>query len=176
MALAPDRASFNSATPHQRRRAMLKRTRRLPRLLTARPLPVAEFPVLAAVLGAASLPTQDRDEPGREFFAFSDPRGTLVGYGGIAVIGANALLQSVITVPEMRDRGYGMAIVDRMLALALRRGVHTLYLLTTTAVPFFDRLGFAAIDRAEAPPGIAATREFATYCSGSAVLMCRRLV
>jgi N-acetylglutamate synthase-like GNAT family acetyltransferase len=155
---------------------MLKRIRRLPRLLTARPLPEGERPVLAAVLTAASLPSQDLSDPGREFFAFRDPRGTLVGYGGIEVLGADALLRSVITVPEMRDRAYGAAIVDRMLALALRRGVRTLYLLTTTAVPFFERLGFAAIDRTEAPAAIAATGEFATHCPASAVLMRRRLV
>ena len=105
---------------------MQKRTRRLPRLLTARPLPEGERPVLAAVLSAASLPSDDIEAPGREFFAFRDPRGTLVGYGGIEVLGADALLRSVITVPEMRDRAYGVAIVERMLALALRRGVRTL--------------------------------------------------
>jgi N-acetylglutamate synthase-like GNAT family acetyltransferase len=154
---------------------MLKRTRRLPRLLTARPLPEGERPLLAAVLSAANLPSRDLSEPGREFFAFRDPRGTLVGYGGIEVLGADALLRSIVTVPEMRDRAYGAAIVDRMLALALRRGVRTLYLLTTTAVPFFERIGFAAIDRAEAPPAIAATHEFTTYCPESAVLMHRRL-
>ena len=154
----------------------MKRIRRLPRLLTARLLPAGELPALAAVLSAAGLPTQDLGETGREFFAFRDPRGTLVGYGGIEVLGLDALLRSVITVPEMRGRDYGAALVDRLLALALRRGVRTVYLLTTTAVPFFERLGFAAIDRAEAPPAIAATREFATYCPASAVLMRQRLV
>jgi N-acetylglutamate synthase-like GNAT family acetyltransferase len=154
----------------------LNRLRRLPRLLTARPLPAGEHPELAVVLSAASLPAEDLGEPGREFFAFRDPRGTLVGYGGIEVLGRDALLRSVITVPEMRGRAYGAALVDRMLALALRRGVRRLYLLTTTAAPFFERLGFTAIDRAEAPPAIAATREFTTYCSASAVLMCRHLV
>jgi N-acetylglutamate synthase-like GNAT family acetyltransferase len=155
---------------------MLKRTRRLPRLLTARPLPEGERPVLAAVLSAASLPSEDLSEPGREFFAFRDPRGTLVGYGGIEVLGADALLRSIVTVPEMRDRAYGAAIVDRMLALALRRGVRTLSLLTTAAVPFFERMGFAAIDRADAPAAIAATKEFATHCPASAALMRRPLV
>lgn len=155
---------------------MLKRTRRLPRLLTARPVPEGERPVLATVLSAAGLPSDDVGSPGREFFAFRDPRGTLVGYGGIEVFGADALLRSVITVPEMRDRAYGVAIVDRMLALALRRGVRTLYLLTTTAAPFFERLGFVAIDRGAAPPAIAGTSEFTTRCPVSAVLMRRRLV
>ena len=154
----------------------MNRIRRLPRLLTARPLPSGEHPALAAVLGAASLPAEDLGEPGREFFAFRDPRGTVVGYGGIEVLGRDALLRSVITVPEMRGRAYGAALVDRMLALSLRRGVQTVYLLTTTAVPFFERLGFTAIDRAEAPPAIAATREFTTYCPASAVLMRRHLV
>ena len=149
--------------------------KRIRRLLIARLLPAAERPALAAVLSAAGLPTQDLGEPGREFFAFRDPRGTLVGYGGIEVLGRDALLRSAITLPEMRGRAYGAALVDRMLALALRRGVRTVYLLTTTAVPFFERLGFTIIDRADAPPQIAATREFAAYCPASAVLMRQHL-
>jgi N-acetylglutamate synthase-like GNAT family acetyltransferase len=131
---------------------------------------------MAVALAAAGLQAEDIDEPGREFFSFRDPRGTLVGYGGLEVLGSDALLRSVITVPEMRDRAYGAAVVDRMLALALRRRVRTVYLLTTTAVPFFERSGFAVVDRAEAPAAIAATREFSTYCPVSAVLMRRLLV
>jgi N-acetylglutamate synthase-like GNAT family acetyltransferase len=95
---------------------------------------------------------------------------------GSSFYGADALLRSVITVPEMRDRAYGVAIVDRMLALALRRGARTLYLLTTTAAPFFERLGFVAIDRAAVPPAIAGTTEFTLHCPATAVLMGRSLV
>src|SRR5262249_14936342 len=149
---------------------MLKRTRRLPRLLTARSVPPGERAALAAGLRAAGPPAQGLAAPRPAFFALLPPRGTLAGYGGLEVLGADALLRSVITVPEMRDRAYGVAIVSRMELLALRRGARTLYLLTTTAASFFEKLGYAAIDRSEAPPAVAATREFTIHCPASAVL------
>jgi amino-acid N-acetyltransferase len=46
-----------------------------------------------------------------------------------------------------------------------------IYLLTTTAPDFFAGLGFRRAGRKTAPPAIRATRQFATLCPASAVLM-----
>ena len=154
---------------------MLRTLRRLPRMITARPLAESERANLIAILAEAGLPTDDTGAPGCDFFGFRDQRGDLVGYAGLAIHASNALLRSLVTPPEFRGRGYGRAITDRMMALALRRGVRQLYLLTTAAAPFFEQLGFQAIDRAEAPPTIAATAEFATLCPATATLMRRML-
>jgi amino-acid N-acetyltransferase len=54
-------------------------------------------------------------------------------------------------------------------------GVRELFLLTTTAEPIFARWGFRRVDRAEAPPAIRESREFASLCPASAVFMARRV-
>jgi len=53
--------------------------------------------------------------------------------------------------------------------------VRALYLLTSTAESYFERRGYRRIDRAEAPPSIQATREFASLCPASCAFMFKRL-
>jgi hypothetical protein len=48
-------------------------------------------------------------------------------------------------------------------------------LLTETAAPFFAKLGFYPIAHDEAPVAILATRQAASLCPASAILMARRL-
>ena len=50
-----------------------------------------------------------------------------------------------------------------------------LRLLTTTATAFFRRIGSVAVDRAEAPPALHGSEEFAHVCPASAVCMLLRL-
>jgi amino-acid N-acetyltransferase len=53
--------------------------------------------------------------------------------------------------------------------------MRALYLLTTTAETYFEHRGYRRIDRAEAPPAIESTREFASLCPSSSALMIKRL-
>ena len=46
-----------------------------------------------------------------------------------------------------------------------------MWLLTTTAAPFFARLGFATMERASAPQALQASREFAAACPAGATCM-----
>ena len=50
-----------------------------------------------------------------------------------------------------------------------------LYLLTTTAEGYFPKFGFERITRAEVPPSVQASVEFATACPASAIVMRKRL-
>ena len=131
------------------------------------------MPLLAEALAAEGLPTEDLDGEARRFFAFRDRAGTLVGFAGMELLGANALLRSLIVLPPAREARHGTAIVGWIAAEAARRGVRTLFLLTTTAAPFFEKLGFRRIGRDEAPPAVAATAEFGRLCPSSAVFMAR---
>jgi len=63
--------------------------------------------------------------------------------------------------------------VDELLEAAERRQLSGLYLLTTTADNWFPRFGFARVDRAAVPAGIAATWEFKTGCAQTAVAMAK---
>ena len=50
-----------------------------------------------------------------------------------------------------------------------------LYLMTESAAGYFSARGLVAIDREDAPPEIAATRQFSSLCPGDAAFMLRRL-
>ena len=60
-----------------------------------------------------------------------------------------------------------------MLRKAKAKGLTELFLLTTTAAAFFERLGFRAVPLDTAPLPIQHTQEFSTLCPSSAVLMRR---
>ncbi|CAO3435649.1 Arsenate reductase (EC 1.20.4.1) glutaredoxin-coupled, glutaredoxin-like family [Azospirillum doebereinerae] len=134
------------------------------------PLADAERPALASLLAANGLPTDDLGEPGRRFWRVADAQGTL-GYGGLELHGADALLRSVVVPAERRGAGGGRAVVAALRAQAVTLGVERLWLLTTGAAGFFERLGFQRVERASAPPAIQSSAQFAGLCPGSAVCL-----
>lgn len=97
--------------------------------------------------------------------------GTLVGVIGLQVLGAVGLLRSLAVSPGRRGAGFGTTLVSDAEALAARVGIGTLYLLTTTAAPFFARLGYETIPRSGAPAAIAGTTQFAELCPVSSIFM-----
>jgi hypothetical protein len=94
---------------------------------------------------------------------------------GLEVFGSVALLRSLAVAPEARGLGHGKTLVDSIEGYARGLGVTELYLLTTTARPFFESLGYALADRSAAPESIRATREFSSICPGSAAFLVKRL-
>jgi len=54
-------------------------------------------------------------------------------------------------------------------------GVAQLVLLTETAETFFRRLGYAVIDRDQAPFAVTSSAEFRTLCASTAVCMTKRV-
>lgn len=138
-------------------------------LIELRPGQLAE---LEAALESAELPYEDLAEPGRRFYRLDEGERTL-GWGGLELHGPDALLRSVVV--RDRGRGTGRALVARIGDEARRLGVERLWLLTTTAAPFFAKLGFDEAARDAAPAAIRATREFRDICPASATCMVRRL-
>jgi len=153
----------------------MKAIRPIPRMITARPLVEAERPAMVAAFLDAGLAVDDLRLPGREFFSFRDPHNKPIGYCGIEIYKEDALLRSLMLLPEMRRRGYGAAIVERMVEHAQRRGARFLYLLTPKSAAYFERAGFREFDRGEAPPAIAATTEFKALARTSATFMRRTI-
>ncbi|WP_448206007.1 arsenic resistance N-acetyltransferase ArsN2 [Azospirillum sp. sgz302134] len=141
---------------------------------TITPLADGERPSLDRLLAAEGLPTDDLTAPGRRFWRVADERG-LLGYGGLEPYGADGLLRSVVVPPDRRGGGAGRAVVEAMGEEARRLGVERLWLLTTGAAGFFERLGFRRTERASAPPDIASGAQFAGLCPSSATCMRRDL-
>ena len=134
------------------------------------------MPLWAEALAAEGLPTADLGDPGSGFFEFRDCGGALIGFAGLQQLDDVALLRSLVVLPEARAQANGTAIADWLVAEAARRGVSALFLLTNSAAPFFEKLGFRRVDRSEAPAAIASTAQFTSLCPASAVLMRRKLV
>ncbi|MGD9812119.1 MAG: arsenic resistance N-acetyltransferase ArsN2 [Sphingobium sp.] len=131
-------------------------------------------PDFKAALDAAKLPTDDLTDDGRSFFRIKRGDGT-VGFGGYELHGENALLRSIVISPDLRGRGAGRFGTRLILKQAFEDGARRAYLLTETAAPFFEKLGFERIERADAPAEILATRQASALCASSAALLAKRL-
>ena len=140
----------------------------MPAELLALPVSAADAGLRDALL-AAELPIDDIADGGRRFFRFQY-HGEIVGYGGFEPHGRYALVRSIAVDAAQRGQGIGRAITEAIMAEAKRGGAAEAFLLTTTAGPFFEHLGFAAMDRADAPAEILATRQATTICSTAALL------
>lgn len=128
-----------------------------------------------ALLREAGLPVDDLVAPMavQLFGAFDGDE--LVGVVGLEGAGNDALLRSLAVVDARRGDGYGRALVASAEREATAQGVRCLYLLTTTAAAFFDRLGYRRIARDDVPPAIAATPQFAMLCPASSTCMTKTL-
>lgn len=127
-----------------------------------------------ALLAANDLPTSDvRTGSGRFYLARDGD--TVVGAGGVDQYGSDALLRSVVIEESSRGEGYGTALCASLESRARGEGVEMLYLLTTTAAGFFERLGYESIPRESAPASVRSTTEFADLCPSSATCMRKRV-
>jgi arsenate reductase len=138
------------------------------------PASSADLPAAMSLLDACGLPTE----------GFADHLATaLVARDGTSVVASAALelyddaalLRSVAVARPYRGRGLGERIVRAALDMAARRGVVSVYLLTTTATQFFSRrLGFRPIARADVPDAVRVSAEFTRLCpDGAAAMTCR---
>lgn len=135
-------------------------------------------PDLAQVLrlvGEAGLPIDDLDEADLSHFLGLGPRNRPVGVVGLELLGATALLRSLAVDAGARGEGSGTALVEAAEGHAIREGVDRIYLLTTSADRFFERLGYVRLAREKAPPEIRRSREFSEMCPDTAVLMMKHL-
>ena len=142
--------------------------------IDVRPARPAELDAIVALLGAAELPVEDLNAAMLDSFVVATECEACVGVVGLEVHESNALLRSLAVEPRNRSGGLGARLVHAIETEARARGVTALYLLTTTATTFFERVGYAAHDRDGVPPSIAAT-EFSSLCPDNADCLWRDL-
>lgn len=140
----------------------------------AQPLAGWERDGLKASLTRAGLPVDDVDDPDLLFWRFESD-DVPVGFAGLEIFGQDALLRSLVTLPPVRQRGIGAAMVAKMETEARARGARAIYLLTIDAAPFFARLDYVPCGRDGVPTAIAASSQFAGLCPASATAMMKRV-
>jgi glycerol-1-phosphatase len=84
----------------------------------------------------------------------------------------DAYLRSVAVREDVRGTRLGMLTVAAVVRDSRRRGARRVWLVTETAASFFERLGFARIDRDALPPWIV---DLSDHCRESAAAMRRVL-
>ena len=155
--------------------AVIGRERRTMPEVELRPACAADFDAIVALLGAADLPVEDLDAPRLDAFVVATEGEICVGVVGLEIHESDALLRSLAVEPQHRSRGLGARLVHAMETDARARGVAALYLLTTTATTFFERVGYSAHDRTAVPSPIATTTEFSSLCPDTADCLWRDL-
>lgn len=137
----------------------------------------SDLAAIASLLREAQLPGSDLDVAKLAHFLVlrGADSARVGGVAGFEPHGPVALLRSLVVAPGLRRGGHGEALVSAVEAHARRSGVAGLYLLTTTAQGFFERLGYSKIARDTAPSALRATAEFSALCPASAICMHRTL-
>ena len=131
---------------------------------------MADDAALRALLASAKLPFDDVSSARQEFIvAVAD--GQVVGCGALETFDEAALLRSLAVAAQHRGAGLGGDLCERLVARAKERGLTRLFLLTTTAAPYFARRGFETVDRGTAPAPMTKSAQFASLCPSTATCM-----
>jgi len=128
-------------------------------------------PHIRALLEEAQLHTESLGGKITEFF-LAEQGGVIIGVSGFEYYGDDALLRSVAVRANQRNNGTGSAMVDWMISHAKERHTKRVVLLTNTAREFFEKKGFAVVNRSMIDnEAMKKSSEFAYLCSPSTTTM-----
>jgi len=132
-------------------------------------------PQVMKLLTESQLPTADLSAANLEHFFWCGTAQTPEGVVGLEIYDTVALLRSLAVATACRGSGCGKALVAEVERYAQSKGVQEVYLLTTTAERFFERLGYSRSARDGAPEAIRQTKEFSSLCPSSSAFMVKDL-
>jgi N-acetylglutamate synthase-like GNAT family acetyltransferase/protein-L-isoaspartate O-methyltransferase len=112
-----------------------------------RPAVASDLPQLTSLLEEAQLPVNGLQV---EDALMATDDGKAFGAVAVERYGGSALLRSLVVSPEKRGQGIGTRLSTAAVEVAERAGASKIYLLTTDAKSFFERLKFAEVSRDEA--------------------------
>ena len=128
------------------------------------------------LLASAQLPTVDITPEHMEHFFGAWADSSLEGVVGVELLGSIALLRSLAVVRSKRGSGLGAALLARAEKYATEKGVSSIYLLTSTAEPYFRKHGYSLLLREAAPGAIQKTAEFTSICPADSAFMVKSTV
>lgn len=109
----------------------------------------ADRPRVEHVLVEVGLSIDGIMEPGTRYWLVEDFDGRTVGTVGLELGDGAALLRSAAVHPFRRSQGIGRNLVERALATARDVGCRHVYLFSTGAGAYWQRLGFHEVPVAE---------------------------
>lgn len=112
----------------------------------------AELHQIQGLLRANDLPVADVSKAlVTGFLVAESATGSDIGIGGLEQLGSSVLLRSLAVAPEARGTGVARALIARLEDKARSCGQQDVWLLTTTAERFFERVGYVRVNREDAP-------------------------
>ncbi|MDP3856224.1 MAG: arsenic resistance N-acetyltransferase ArsN2 [Stagnimonas sp.] len=143
--------------------------------LEIRPARREDYPTVIALLDAAHLPHCDLTPEHLDEFLLAERGERLEGVVGLEGQGEARLLRSLAVAERAQGAGLGHLLMEAAEARARAQGASRLWLLTTTAEPFFARAGYLRAERDTAPKALRLLTEFASVCPSTAACMTKML-
>ncbi len=151
----------------------MSKARRAPDV-TLRSALASDLSAVRALLEASLLPVADLTaEHMGEFLLAED--GSLLGAVGLEGSGNARLLRSLAVAERAQGQRLGHRLLQAGELRAAAQGAAAIFLLTTTAEPFFARAGYQRVAREEAPAGLRLLAEFSKVCPSTAACMRKQL-
>jgi len=138
--------------------------------ITAVPATNADRPAIEALLVSQKLPVEDLPASLENFWIVKDQNG-IIGVAGLELHLPFGLLRSLAVVPGSRNLGIGDTLVRAIEQQAAKLDLKSIYLLTETAKPYFEKRGYIEIGREQTPEAIKRSSEFSHVCPVSAAVM-----
>jgi len=136
----------------------------------------ADLSEIQSLLRANDLPVEDISTALIEGFLVAEgASGSVIGIGGLEHLGSSVLLRSLAVAPQARGTGIARALVARLEDNARSCGQQDVWLMTTTAERFFERVGYERVSREDVPGEVRLCRQFAALCPSTASCMRKRL-
>ncbi len=137
--------------------------------------PVANIEKILSFLAKVNLSVSDISISDPPLFFSIRLNSVLIAVIGLEMFGKDGLLRSLAVSETYRGQHLAQRLVQFAEHYALEHGITTLYLLTTTASGFFNKLGYSSASKSEAPQEISETAQFSTLCPESSAFLKRRL-
>lgn len=136
----------------------------------------SDLAAVAALLQSLRLPIDDLTTARGLKLWVLEIAGELAGAVGLeGAARAGRLLRSLAVAPSYQRRGLGRVLVAHVESDARAHDIERLVLLTETAQPLFQKLGYDVIQRSEVPESLRQSAEFRSLCPVSAVCMAKTL-
>ncbi len=126
------------------------------------------------LLITSRLPAERLDADVEFFVARQQGTTELAGCVGLERYGGSGLLRSLAVDAAHRGRGISRQLIEALLDRARELDLTEIIILTTDAVDYFRRIGFAVIPREDVDPAVRNSWQFAAQVCESAA--CLRLV
>lgn len=123
------------------------------------------------LLAKANLSERGIERNIENFLVVEDQHKKIIGTVGIEPIENDGLLRSLVFLSENWNAKIGLNFIELAVAYGKQRGYNTLFLLTNSSLPFFEYIGFRALEETEIPEHLKVSDHFSQVVEGVTKIM-----